>query len=471
MFRKIAWVFLEKGLITIIQFLSIIILGRLLTPEDYGTYGIMMIFIMLSDTLVDSGFGGALVNKKNVNQQDLNTLFFTNATFSLILYLVIFISAPFLEGLYRIENLALYFRVLGVVIISHAFSIVQNALILRDLRFKFSTAINLISAILSTVLAIFIAYLGFGIWALIAQVLLNSLILTAILWCQSKIKISTNLSKESFKEFWKFGSNLLGANIFQIIVNNIANNIIPRIGTLLQSGLYFQSTKLNSVPVNILSMTIDKSLFPILSRETDSNSLLNKARSVNRYFVSFVTPIFPLVSISAYPIIKLILGDKWLEATEFLSIMMCGGIALILQALYRNILKSLGYTKDILIVEIIKSSITIAIILTAMHWGVRFLVWGVMISYFVGALIWTICLNVKTNYNYHQQFKDVYKSFIAICIVSVVIVLMKINTNSYWSLLVLPLGYLAYIIVSILLGNIEIITSLKRLISLIDKHD
>lgn len=461
MFKKIMWVFLEKGSTTILQFIAIIVLGRLLTPEDYGTYGIMMVFIAISDALVDSGFGGALVHKKNVLQEDINTLFVTNATFSVILYSLIFMGAPYLEDYYAVPNLSLYFRVLGLVVISYAFSIVQNSMLIRDLHFRTSTFINLTAAILSTIVAIFLAYLRFGIWALIIQVLSQSVIATSILWVRSKVKISTKISKQSFTDFWNFGSNLLGAHILQSIVNNISNSIIPKIGTLGQSGLYFQACKLNNVPVNIMSMSIDKSLFPILSKETTTDRLVKKARSINRYFITYLFPIFPLVSLVSFPLIEIVLGDKWLAATDYLEIILWSGLPLIVQSLYRNILKSLGYTRYIFIVELIKSALLLSFILIAMNFGVMFLVWAVTIASFIGAFIWGICLKVKANCRFVDQFNDLIRPVLMIMVVYVIMRLIMQESHELWTLMILPIGYILYLLIGAVTHNSEISSVIK----------
>ena len=455
------WVFLEKGSTTVLQFLAIIVLGRLLTPEDYGTYGIMIIFIAISDALIDSGFGGALIHKKNVLPEDINTLFVTNATFSAILYALIFVGAPFLEEYYAVPNLSLFFRVLGLVVISYAFSIVQNSMLIRDLRFRTSTFITLSAAILSTTIAIVLASLGLGIWALIIQVLSQSIIATSILWMRSKVKIGTKISKQSFKDFWNFGSNLLGAHILQSIVNNVSKSIIPKIGTWGQSGLYFQACKLNNVPVNIMSMSIDKSLFPILSKETTTDRIVKKARSINRYFITYLFPIFPLVSLVSYPLIKIVLGVKWLAATDYLEIILWSGIPLIIQSLYRNILKSLGYTRYIFIVELIKSAFLLSFILIAMNFGVLFLVWAVTIASFIGAIIWGVCLNVKANYRLLDQISDLIRPVLITILDYVIMKFFTKGSHELWTLMVLPMGYMLYLLIGTVTHNSEITTVIK----------
>lgn len=453
MIKKIIWVFLEKGASTIIQFVSLIILGRLLSPNDYGTYGIMMVFITLSDTLVDSGFGGALVNKKNINQQDINTLFVTNAIISLILYVFIFISAPYIERFYQIENLSVYFRTIGLVVIIYAMSIVQNALILRELKFKLSAIINVVSSIISTLVAILLAYYGLGVWALIAQILLQSTISTTILWLLNSVKIRFSFSKQSFSFFWNFGSNLLGANILQTIANNISNSVIPKIGSLKDSGLYFQANKLTNVPVNILALSIDKGFFPILSQTSDIKIIAQKARQLCRIIVTITAPIFPLMSICSLSIIKLVVGDQWLGSSVFFSILLWGVFPLVWQSICRNIIKSTGETGYILKIEIFKSVIMLLIVLLSLFFGVIFLTVGFTVAAYIGAIIWSICLKSKINIDFISQVEDIKKPLVATLISYVLMSIVFNSSNSMFALLSLPIGYIIYIIVNVILKN------------------
>lgn len=462
MIKKMLWVLIEKGSISLIQFISLIILGRLLTPTDYGIYGIMMIFITLSDTLVDSGFGGALVNKKNIVQEDINTLFFANSLFSLVLYFAIYLLAPLLEDYYQVENLSSYFRVLGTVVIFYALSIVQNAIIMRELRFKFSATLNLVATVLSAIIAIILAYYGWGVWSLIIQVVIQSILVTTILWMKSNIKISCKISKDSFKGFWDFGSNILGANILYTIVNNICNSIIPKIGTITQSGLYSQAVKLNNVPVNVLALSIDKCLFPILSREKDTKSMVSSARVFNRYLLFFIIPLFPLISLVSRPLISLLLGEKWIDASLYLSIISWSGIALIWQATSRNILKSLGYTKYILYVEVLKSVLMLSIIFISLRFGVFFLVLGVTISYFLGAIIWSFCLNKKIAYSYKMQFDDIKTPLILSTVIFCLTHMICPSKEGIASIIIMPLGYIVYLLICALMSNNEMVNAFRN---------
>lgn len=462
MLNKLFWVFLEKGGITLIQFITLIILGRLLTPDDYGVYGIMMIFIAVSDMLVDSGFGGALVYKKEVNQLDINTLFCVNVAVSIVLYMIIFISSPFIEIYYSITNLSLFLRVLGLSIILFALSQVQNALVIRNLEFKKSAIINVLATILSSVLAIYMAYNNYGVWSLIAQVIFNSLFVSLFLWTTSKTKLGFSFSKGSLKFLWSFGSNLVCANILQTIVNNISTSIIPKIGNITQSGHFLQASKINYLPINILMVSVDKFSFPILSKEKELLRLKERARSMNKYFFLFFIPLFPLLSYCSYPLIHVILGPKWDSVSIYFSLLCWSGIGLLIQTLYRNIIKSLGKTRYIMYIEIVKSLLSLASLLICASFGVKLLILSIVAMSFVGAFIWAFCLRKQLVFSYREQIGDIIKPIVSSLCVYAFLQLIPISNDSYYRLFLVPFIYLFYLCLNILLKQESIIDILYK---------
>ena len=464
MLNKLFWVFFEKGGITFLQFITLIILGRLLTPDDYGVYGIMMIFIAVSDMLVDSGFGGALVYKKDISQLDINTLFYVNVAISIVLYLMLFIFSPYIEDYYDVEGLSLYFRVLGLTVILFALSQVQNALIIRNLEFRKSAIIYVSAAVLSSAIAIYMAYIDLGVWSLIAQVFSNSLLITLFFWTTSSNRLSFSFSKESFKYFWSFGSNLVCANILQTIVNNISTSIIPKIGNITQSGHFLQASKINSIPINILILSVDKFCFPVLSKEKEPLCFKDKARSMNRLFFLFFIPIFPILSYCSHPLIHVILGPKWDPVSIYFSLLCWSGIGLLIQGLYRNIIKSLGKTRYIMYVEIVKSLLTIVSLLICASFGIKILILSIVIMSFIGAFIWAFCLRRQLGYFYKEQIRDIIKPIVSVLFIYVSLQVIPISSDCYYRLLFIPLAYFLYLGVNLVLKQEDLIVLFNKYI-------
>ncbi len=471
MFRNFFWVFMEKGLILIIQFLSLVILSRKLTPADYGTFGIMMIFIAVADILVDSGFGGAIVRKEKLTQTDINTLFFTNLGVSIFLYLIILVSSPYLADYYSVPELSNYLRILGLVVIIYSFSIVQNSLLVRNLSFKKSAIIMILSTLLAALVAIKAAYSGLGVWALILQQISLSSFMCLMLWGASKIRISLEISKSSFKYMWNFGSKLLIANILQTVFNNITTNLIPKIASVQVSGLYFQANRLSNIPTGIIQMSIDKASFPIFSKYQDREVLIAQARILNKNIYSFLLPILPLLSLFSVEIIQIVLGEKWLNASPYFSILLWGGIGIMIQVMSRNLFKAKGFTKDILFVEIFKTFLGLLLLLFSLQYGVLFLVYGFTISTILGALIWSYQMKKKMNYSFKEQFSDISRPLITTLVVFSVLRLIICNLPHCWyNLLFFPIGYLLYILLNVCVGN-ESIKKIIRMFLFNKKND
>lgn len=457
------WVLIEKGLYTLLQFITLIILGRLLSVEDYGVYGTMIVFIAVSEILIDSGFGGALIQKKSINQKDINTLFTVNFIISAFLYFILFLIAPLMESIYNIDGLSTYFRVVGLVVILFALSVVQNSLLIREMKFMKSAVINITSCFLSACIAVILAYLGFGVWALVAQALLNSALMTIFLWMTNWIRINLSINKESLAEMWNFGSNLLFSNILTTITNNISSNIIPKIGSLKQSGLYLQANKISNIPSSILTLSIDKSTFPLLSREKTVESLINRARSINKAIMTVFTPVFPILSLYSYLILTIVLGEKWTEAAPYFQVLSWGGLALMMQSLSRNIMKSHGDTKTILRVEIIKTIITLSAILLSLRFGIYFLVWSMTLSYFVGVSIWMYVLDKRLSYKVIEHFRDIIRPVLISTFLFLLFQLSTIDFSSVKSLIWLPLYLAAYLVLGAITKDETILGFISKL--------
>lgn len=464
MFKNFLWAFFEKGGQFFIQFLSVVILSRFLSPEEYGIYGIMAIFIAISELLIDSGFGGALVQKKDVKQIDINTLFVTNLVISLVLYFILFFAAPYIAIYYKIPELSLYIRVLGITIMFYSLTIVHITLLQKDLKFKKSANITVISTSLSVSFAVLIANFGGGIWALIFQPLLMSIFMASILWTIERRNISIQFSKDSFRELWSFGSKLLAANLLNTIYSNFTTSVIPKISSIRNSGLYYQASRLNTIPNSMLQMTIDKAAFPVLTKESCSENVLKKARELNLVINSITYSLFPFLSLFAVEIIFIILGRQWCEAASYLSILAWGGWGFMYQVLSRNIFKSVGDTKTILRVDMFKTLIGLIVLGLSTIFGVMFLIWGITLSMYFGAFIYMYELHHKLNYKILSQLKEIVKPLTSsvLTYISLYPIVSRLENEWYNIFIVIPFVFI-YVFLNILMKNEGVILVLKKI--------
>ena len=259
-----------------IQLLSTIILARLLTPYDYGLLGMVDIFIVIGNMIVDSGMGGALLRKKNICEEDYSTLFFYNMGVSILLYILFYISSFWVADFYGEHLLVQIIQTLSLVIFIHALSITPYIKILRDLNYKALTVITFISNFISLGLAIFMANRGFGVWSLIIQQLSNSIIYCGLSFYIARYKPCFIFSVKSFKEQFLFGINLLMASFLRLLGENLQTNVIAKYVSIQSTGYYVQANKLSHPCSNIVTSLLNRVLFPVFSK-LDKTDLANKS--------------------------------------------------------------------------------------------------------------------------------------------------------------------------------------------------
>ena len=308
------------------------------------------------------------------------------------------------------------------------------------------------------------AYDNYGVWALIAQVIFNSLFVSLFLWTTSRTKLGLGFSKDSLKFLWSFGSNLVCANILQTIVNNISTSIIPKIGNITQSGHFLQASKINNLPINILMVSVDKFSFPVLSKEKELLCLKEKARSMNKYFFLFFIPLFPFLSYCSYPLIHVILGPKWDPVSVYFSLLCWSGIGLLVQVLYRNVIKSLGKTRYIMYIEIVKSLLSLVSLIICAGFGIKIFVLCIVATSYVGAFIWAFCLRKQFAFSYREQIGDIFKPFLSALCVFAFLQLFPISYNSYNRLFLIPFIYLFYFCLNFILKQESVIVIFNKYI-------
>lgn len=463
MFKSFLWAFVEKSGQFFLQFISLIVLSRLLSPQDYGIYGTMMIFIAIAELLIDSGFGGAIVQKKYVSSLDIGTLFITNFAISIVLYIIIYILSPYISSIYDLPELCVYLRTLGVVVILYSLTIVHVTLLQKELKLRESAQIQLCSTLGSVMCAIFFAYSGFGVWALIIQQLSNAFIMNFLFLLKDRRNISICFSYESFRSLWGFGSKILLANIIRSLYDNISASIIPKIASMRVSGLYVQASRIFSVPVNIIVSTIDKATFPILSQEQTESQLLLKAREINKIILSFGLPLFPLLSLFSDELVFIALGNEWIASADYLSVLALGGIGTLIQSLYRNIFKSLGYTSYILFVDIVRTLIAFVLLISSIRLGVLFMIYSLTFSMYIGPLLYSFFLRRAVHYSYKEQWSDLFKPLLSTFAIYVASSLILRCISFHWyNVFISILIYIIYLLFNCIIKNRSVISCISR---------
>src|SRR5690554_805940 len=322
----------------IIQFVVTILLARLLTPADFGLIEMLIIFSSISNILLDSGFGQALIRKKEASNTDYSSVFFFNVFCAISLYGLLYFLAPSIANFYNTPELTAISRIFFIVIILNAFVIIQNTLLSKGLNFKLLAKASLISSLLSGIIGVVLAIYGFGVWALVFQMIFHSFVRVILLWLLNTWKPTLNFSFNSIRELWSFSSKLMVNGLLDTFVTNLQSLVIGRFFTKTDLGLYSQAKKFQSLPSQTLTQIIQKVTYPVLSKIQDNDERLKQAYKKIIQVTTFVvfTVMLYLMAV-ADNLFFVVLSEKWMPAVEYFRPLCIIGILHPLQSINVNI--------------------------------------------------------------------------------------------------------------------------------------
>lgn len=459
------WSFLQRFGTMTISFVSNIVLARLLTPDDYGTIGMLMIFIAVANTFVDSGFGSALIQKKEPTREDYSTIFWWNMFLSLVLYGVLYMSAPAVARFYDLPLLSQVLRVQGFVLILNALSIIQQNQLRKQLKFKRLASVTVASAVLSAVIAIVLAYLGWGVWALVAQQLMLSGFTAILLWVLNKWYPLLSFSKESFKQLFGFGGFMLLSSLINTIFNNINSLIIGKLFSASTMGYFSQAKKIEDATAMSVTSVVEQVTYPILSEhQNDKNKMRSILKRFNTCTFFIVTPMMLLICLFAEPIVVFLFTEKWLPAAPYLKILALHGIPMGLQGVNYNAIAAIGKSKTIFATTIIKRITTISLMLIGVYIAdVEGLLWGMVVSSSLIILYNMILVSKYLDYRVITQIKELSGiAFVSAC--SFLIVLCFQNWATINNLILVIIFIATYTVLSYTL-KIEVLRNIASLLT------
>ena len=398
----------------LLSFISNLVLARLLLPEDFGCIGMLTIFIALSTAFIDGGFGAALIQKKDVSQVDYSTVFYWNLFISFVFFILLMVGAPLIAEFYHMPSLCDVLRGMSFVLILNAFSVIQTNILTKQLAFKQLAKINLLSTLVGVIVAIVLAYLGFGVWSLVAKALVTALLTGVLLWIVNSWRPTFAFSWTSFKSLFSFGGLMLLSTLMNTLLENIQGLVIGRVYTATDMGYYSQAKKLDELPSNSVSQIVNQVSFPVFSKISDDLHALKNAFRKNVLCTSFLLfPLQVLLIVLAEPIIIFLFSDKWIESVVYFRILCFYSMFVALNALNTNIFKSLGKSGVFFVVQFVKKALGILLLIVALHYGgIIGVTWSVSIS---GILWWFISSTVNKrviSYGLWGQFKDILPSIL-----------------------------------------------------------
>lgn len=429
----VVWSSVQKFGVLIITFVANMILARLLSPDDFGCIGMLAIFIGICDIFIDGGFAEALIQKKRPTQEDYSTIFYCNLSIAIVLYVVLFFSAPAIARFYNIPLLKNVLRVQGVILIINGFRIIQANQIRKNLKFKELSIIDLISAILALGTTIILAYNGWGVWALVAQQLCRSFITVFLMWFVNKWYPSLIFSIQSFKELFSFGGFVLLGNLVSTICGEIQGLLIGKFFNPATMGYYSQARKLESIPTSGLTAVINQVAYPVLSEaQHDNRSLILMIR---RFIVSMAFLVFPLMLILILigkPLIVACYSEKWLPAVPYFKILCLAGIPACLNGINYYAVAVKGRSKELFYGTLIKRGIGLCFVVGGLVLGgIKGILFGTVISTYISYIVNAIQVKRHVGYGLLSQIKDVLPvlicSAVTFCVVFLTTYYLRLN--------------------------------------------
>lgn len=423
--RGVGWSFADSMMSQGITFLVGIVLARLLSPEEYGLLGIMMIFVLVSESIVNSGLSSALTRKQDTTELDYNTVFVTNFVLSIVMYLVLFFGAPWIADFFDKPQLTELLRVLGIVVIINSLSLVPSTKLIKAIDFKTQMYCSLASAIISGAVGISMAYMGFGVWALVGQQMTRQTIYSFSLWITLKWLPKIQFSTKSFKELWTFGWKLLASGLINTIWNEIYKVVIGKCYTPATLGQYTQAHQYSDLFSRNLTNVIQRVSYPVLSKMQDEKERMKQAyRQVIKVtmLISFVF-MFGLAG-CAKQFIFVLIGEQWLPCVGYLQIL-CFSMALYpLHAINLNMLQVQGRSDLFLKLEIIKKIIALGPLFLGIFVDIYWMLGGSFITGWISYYLNAYYSGPYLHYTVWDQIKDFLPSMMLAFGMAVIVFLM-----------------------------------------------
>ena len=415
----------------IISFFVSLILARLLSPEDYGLIGLITIFTVISTTIINGGFTSALIRKKNATDKDYNTVFIVNVVVSILLYFILYISAPYIAVFFSRTELVALVRVQSIGLVIASFAIVQRAKLIKKIDFKTQTNITVISSILGGIIGITCAYLGMRVWALVVYNLSLLCLSTLFLWFFNRWIPNFHFSKQSFNELFGYSWKLLFSGLLDSVWKEIYQLVIGKFYQPIQLGYFTRANQFAALFSSNLTNIVQRVSFPALSELQDDSIKLKEAyvKVIKLTMLVTFTLMMGLAAI-AEPMIEILIGSKWLPCVPFLQILCFQMILYPLHAINLNMLQVKGRSDLFLKLEIYKKIVAVVPLGLGAFVGIYWMLWSSVVTGGISYYLNAFYSGKFVGYSFINQVKDILPSF---CIAAFMAVCIYLFTMLDWN--------------------------------------
>lgn len=416
-----------------VQFIIGILLARLLSPDDYGLLGMIMIFAALSFVLVESGFGQAIIRKSQVTELDYNTVFYTNIFISVLLYACMFFLFPYIAIFFGQPQLTVTGRVLFLAVLFNALYLVPYTMLGKIMDFKTIAKVNLLSTTLSGLTGIILAFTGFGVWALVLQQVTYHFFRMILFYFFVKWKPKLIYSFRIIKEFFGFSVNLLGTSALNVVFNYLYIIILGKFYPKSEVGFYSQANKLNDTFIFSFQAILVGSTYSLFSNiHNDEERFRRIFRDISAKTSLITFPAMLMLIVIAEPFIVTLLSAKWLTAVVYFQLLALASLFSPIYTLNINALNSRGKSRATFQIEIIKKSFIVLSVLACFKYGVLTMLIGNAIAGILSYFISVLYLKKHTNHYIKHQIADIFPNIVLGLLLALTAYLLSlIITNNY----------------------------------------
>lgn len=436
--KGVYWTFFNQFANNGLSFVVGVIMARLLSPTDYGITALPAVFMFVAQAFINSGFGSAMVRKPEIKPSDLSTVFIYSSVVGLLCYILIFLAAPWIADFYSTPVLIPLIRITALTFLWSPLMTPQNVIMQRKLDFKTPARIAIITNIIGATIGIAVAYMGYGVWALVAMSVTSSFLTFVQTWFSVRWLPTTWWSKESFRYLWNYGNKLLVSTLIDTIYGNITPIIVGKYYTISDLGSYNRARGYAELPSKQGTFLLQSVTFPILSKMQDDNEFLaNGYRRMLRLSAFIIFPIMTLLSALSKPFIVILVTDKWIDAVLLLQLLCFSMMWYPIHAINLNLLQVKGRSDLFLKLEIWKKLLGLTVMACTLPFGLVYFVSAGIASSFISLFINTYYTGKLINVGFKKQMQDLLPTYGLSILIFCVVFGMNQFIDNLWLQLIL----------------------------------
>lgn len=416
------WKFNEQITGQLVTFIISIVLARILTPQDYGIVALINVFISIADVFVTNGFGSALIQKKDADDVDFSTMFYISGIFSIMVYVVLFLIAPYIAKFYNNSELTLIFRIFALKLPLSAFNAIQQAYVSKKMLFQKIFVSTTVSSILAGLIGIVVAYLGYGIWALVVQYILNTVIISIVLFLQLDWHPQLKFSWTAGKPLLSYGWKIVATSFLGAFFNQLRTLLLGKVYTPSELAFYNRGQKFPELLSQNIDGTISTVLFPAISEyNNDLSKVKNMIRKSLRISTFIIMPLMFGMAATAKPIILILLTSKWIASVPYMQYLCIAGAFGTVSNTNMQAISAIGRSDVLLKLELMKKPLYLILLIIGLKISVLAVAYTMTI-YAVCAALLNMSPNRKLlNYKFKEQIADILPALVLSIIMFIIV--------------------------------------------------